>query len=183
MAEQRRGHLGIEDRPGQVAAQVIEDLHVLTTGVHDLGDGRRIEQGEERPEVVDGQRIDTPGRVRIGDLDQAQARVVGLLAQEFRVDGQPFRLGETAAGLAEGLGRLDHARGWRARLGGRQGRGGSSVVGAGRACPSAGGGSPSGWPWPSMIRSIACSRAMTWGSLGSSLACACSWACRRLSRG
>ena len=91
-AADHRRHLGVEQRLGQVAHQLEEDLEILPGGVEDLQHGRIVEQDEERREVdALGQRVDRGGFFRPADLHQAELRPVGTLPHELRVDGDELR--------------------------------------------------------------------------------------------
>ena len=52
-----------------------------------------------------GKRIDSGGFFGVGDLHQAQFRPIGVLAHEFGVNRNEFRLGETLAQGSQFVGR------------------------------------------------------------------------------
>jgi hypothetical protein len=115
VAADHGGHLGVEERLRQQAAEQPDDLEVLPGGVEHLHHALVGHQGEERREVEVGrERIDEHARpVRPRHLDEAEFRIVGGLAHELRIDGDEGMRGETVAGLGEGVRGRDQVHGIR----------------------------------------------------------------------
>ena len=57
-----------------------QDLKVLPTGVQHLHHIWVLEQRGQHMQVLNGERVDHRHLVVGGELDQAQARIIGLLA-------------------------------------------------------------------------------------------------------
>ena len=92
MSQNHRCDLRVEQRQGKLSHFLDEDLQILMCGVEHLGDGgvgQKVPQGRKFDSR--GQRVDGGGGGSITDLDQAELRVVGLLAHEFGVDGKERR--------------------------------------------------------------------------------------------
>jgi hypothetical protein len=87
-------HLGVEDRRRHLAGADEEDLEILAGGVEDLQDFLVRQQVVDRLQVepvcqhVDAGRRPRVGVVAVGrrELDQAELRPVGLVADEFGID-------------------------------------------------------------------------------------------------
>ncbi len=83
----------------RLAGKVVDDFHILPAGVEDLQHvlvvGQQVQQRGHVEAVC--QRIDGGCLVLIADLDQAQQRVVGVLAHEFGVDAHEIVLGQPIA--------------------------------------------------------------------------------------
>jgi hypothetical protein len=61
-----------------------------------LHDGGVFQQGNDNGKILDGEGVDH-GHLRVGgQLQQAQIRVIGLLAQKLGIDGQNRRRGRAA---------------------------------------------------------------------------------------
>ena len=106
-ADHRRD-LGIEDRRGDAAVEVVENLDVLARGVEHLEHAGVAHQREQRRQIdVRRQRIDRRRLVRRGNLHQAQARPERGVAHEFGVDGdvarsrQPLAKGAKRPGVGD----------------------------------------------------------------------------------
>ena len=84
-SEHRRGQLGIEQGLRQQTPVMVEDLQVLTPRMPDLDARRFGQQGQVRRQVFDRERIDAGGNAIAAHLQQAQLRIVGLLAEELGV--------------------------------------------------------------------------------------------------
>ena len=98
-ARRHAGDLGVEQRRGN-DAQIVEDLHILTSGVEDLLDPLIAEDIEERPKIdLRRQRIDHRLVSHRGGLDQTELRPVGGLTHEFGVNRHEWLAGQA---LAEG---------------------------------------------------------------------------------
>ena len=96
------GHLRVEDRVRDQLGLRPDDLEILPGGVKHLHDRFVGHQVVERLEVdARAERIDDGFVVGTGDLDQAQLRPEGLLANELRVDGHERVLGKARADLGE----------------------------------------------------------------------------------
>lgn len=102
-AGEARCNLGVEYRPYQ-ADHWQQDLQVLARSVHHLGDRARGEERGERCEIRHGERIDAGGVTVRRQLQQAQLRTVGALAQELCVESDA-RLAREAGGERAGFGR------------------------------------------------------------------------------
>ena len=80
--------LRIEDRMRQPAEAVKEDLQVLASRVKHLEQRFVVQKIGHRSQIEPGrQRVHGDGTVGPADLQQAQLRPVGLIAQEFGIDG------------------------------------------------------------------------------------------------
>ena len=96
VAQKSGRHLGIEQGRRQNAQLAIEDLQILASGVEELHDGRVGKQRGEHLHVLDGEGIhDGHFRIR-SQLNEAEVRIVGLLAQKLRINGQDRRRGRSA---------------------------------------------------------------------------------------
>src|SRR5690606_24139519 len=85
------GDLRVEDWMRDQVAEMENDLDVLPRGMKNLDDCLIGHQREKRLEVYSGrQGIDEGGDTRRGQLDQAEFRPEGGLADEFGVDGDEF---------------------------------------------------------------------------------------------
>ena len=80
LPEERRRDLRVEDRVRHAADVVQQDLDVLVAGMEHLHHVVVFEHRLERREVVDFERVDDDHLVVGRHLQQAQFRVVGLLA-------------------------------------------------------------------------------------------------------
>ena len=79
--------LGVEDRRWHGAAEMDENLNILSRGVEDFQDLWRRHQGEHRRQIdAVRQRVDQHRVVRAGDLQQAEFRIVGVLAHKLGID-------------------------------------------------------------------------------------------------
>ena len=85
MAGEGGGDLGIEER-GHRAEQRRQHLKVLPAGVQHLGRAARAQRDAERPQVLEGERIDADRPAARGELQQAELGAVGALAHELRVE-------------------------------------------------------------------------------------------------
>src|SRR5690606_14525021 len=104
-AADHRRHLGVEDGGGQAAGQVVEDLQVLPCRVEDLQYAAVIEKLEQRGKINSRrERIDDGGLFRACDLDQAELRPVGGVADELGVDRDEIGLALSSAKAGEGVG-------------------------------------------------------------------------------
>ena len=105
--ERHRCDLGVEQRVGDLAGQIVDDLQVLPAGVEDLEDVLILhEQVEQRFQVdVGGLGVDRRGFVDARDLDQAQVGPIGILAHELGVHGDERLLREPLDERAQPVGR------------------------------------------------------------------------------
>ena len=78
--QQRRRHLRVEQRLRKHAHLVPQDLKVLPAGVQHLHDAGILEKRRQHMQVLHAKRVDHRHLVVGGELDQAQARIIGLLA-------------------------------------------------------------------------------------------------------
>ncbi len=108
IAADHRRDLGVEQRRRQDAGELPENLEILPGGVEHLDHvlvGHQLQQRlevEPRRQRVDRQRL-VVGR----DLDDAEDRPEGRLAQEFGVDRHERRTRQALAGLSEFVRRCD----------------------------------------------------------------------------
>ena len=108
------GDLRIEDRVRDQLGLRPDDLEVLAGGMKHFHHRLVGHQLVERLQVDAGSEgIDNRLMVGTGNLDQAQLRPEGLLANELRVDRHEIVLGELSADLGQILGGSDktHGRG------------------------------------------------------------------------
>ncbi len=90
--------LGVEERAGDPAQHMIENLQVLAGGVEDLEQLRVGQQVEEGREVdAGGERVNGRGVIGPCHLDHAELRPIGPLAHELGVDGDEVGLGDAGA--------------------------------------------------------------------------------------
>jgi hypothetical protein len=112
VAEEPGGQLGVDEVPGDGAAAALEDLEVLSGGVHD-GPARALEDLGEGMEV-EGERVEEREAPGPGDLHQRELREVRALAVELGVHAVPVGSDELldhlaqVAGVGDELG-LSHA--------------------------------------------------------------------------
>ena len=103
-----------------LAGQLPEDFKILTRGVEDFEDVRIFKESEERGEIklfFGRERIDRHGLlVRPRHLNKAELRVVGSVAEKFRIDGDKRSVFD---GFAESL---------QGGIGGNQGHGNRGFV-------------------------------------------------------
>src|SRR5690606_13857455 len=85
-AEQARGDLRIDEPRRQAPRSLPDDLEILARAVNEPGRGRAEERAVKRLEVEGCQAVDGCDRVRGRELHEAELRVIGLLADELRVD-------------------------------------------------------------------------------------------------
>ena len=78
--QKRRRNLRVEQRLRKHAHLMPQDLKVLPAGVQHLHDAGILEQRGQHMQVLDAKRVDHRHLVISGELDQAQARIIGLLA-------------------------------------------------------------------------------------------------------
>ena len=96
MAQHHGRDLGIEKRQRQLSHFLEEDLEILIRRVKHLGDGFIGHEIPQRLQVDPRcQRVDRRRMGAVADLDQAQLRVVGLLAHEFGIHREELGAGET----------------------------------------------------------------------------------------
>ena len=131
MIDETRRHLHVEERRGAGLDRVQDKAHFLAARVNHRGAAGLREQPPEGLELADLERVDHRERVGGRDLDQAELAAVGVLGDEFRVEGdvgmarQPLhellelRIGGDVVVGAGGSSRIGHAGD---RLGGRVGR-------------------------------------------------------------
>ena len=106
LADRHHRDLRVEDRKRGLAGQVVDDFHILPAGMkhlqHILVLAHQIEQ---RGHVEAGrQRINRSGFFFVADLDQAQQRVICVLAHELGVHAHNIVLRQPVAQFGEGLG-------------------------------------------------------------------------------
>ena len=81
---------------------MIDDLDILPGGMEHLDDGLIAHQLEEGRKVEPGgQCVDDEGIIRASQLDNAELRPEGRLAQEFRVHSHVIMGGKALAGVGE----------------------------------------------------------------------------------
>jgi len=86
-----------------------DDFDVLARGVKNLQHSRICHQLEKRLKVQPfGQWVDQYLGRRARHLYQTQLRPEGRFSQEFRIDGNEFRLGQLLAGRLQLGGSFDH---------------------------------------------------------------------------
>jgi len=83
-----RGEHRVENRGEGELEIALQGHHVVFGGVKDDLDGRVGQQGAQRAQIVDRQRIDDVVLVAGGELDQAHLLIIGVQAVGFGVDGQ-----------------------------------------------------------------------------------------------
>ena len=105
-AERHRRNLGIEQRVGGAAGQVMDDLDILPAGMHHLqhvlvGD----HQVEQRLEIdARRQRINRGSFLPVRDLHKAELRPIGVLAHEFGINRDEIAPRQPSAELGKGRG-------------------------------------------------------------------------------
>ena len=107
VSQQQGGNLGIEHRGGQAAPEVKEDLHILPSGMHDLGDALIVDNIEQWRQVSQCQRIDTGNNVGGRNLQQAELRIIGFFAEELGIQCYPVSSSERGTETIERIGRID----------------------------------------------------------------------------
>ena len=122
-AANHRRDLGVEDRRGDMAVEVMEDLDVLARGMEHLEHAGIAHQGKQRGQIdIRRQRVHRRRLVRRGELHQAETRPEGAVPHEFGVDGDGARGREPFAQGAKGPGVGDEMHGrvyTRFRMGGK----------------------------------------------------------------
>ena len=91
LTEQRRRDLRIENRRRNAPEVVKHDLDVLMARMEQLHDALVLEQRTHRADIVYGKRVDDDRFVVGGHLQEAQLRVIRLLAEELGIDSQHAR--------------------------------------------------------------------------------------------
>ena len=89
--QKRRGHLRVEQGTRQRAHLAQQYLEVLPARVEQLHHGLVLQQRRQHAQIIDLEGIHDGRLVVGGQLQKAQLRVIGLLAQKLRVDGEHAR--------------------------------------------------------------------------------------------
>ena len=115
-AANHRRDLGVEERLRDHAGEGVEDLEILSRRMEHLHRAAVGEQLEERREVeIGAQRVDQHGALvtlaRAGELNQAELRVIGALAQELGIDGDVGIVRGFGTEPGESVGRGDRRHG------------------------------------------------------------------------
>ena len=87
-AQKRCRRLRVEHGSRHDARLVVQDADILRAGVEHLHAVLVRQNRDERGEVLHGNRVDERRDGAVVDLEQTQARVVGLLAKELGVDAE-----------------------------------------------------------------------------------------------
>jgi hypothetical protein len=99
-----RRDLGVEQRVGRLAGEIVDDLEVLAAGVEDLEHILIVDQQVEQGLQVDALALGSIAAASlVGDLDEAELRPIGAFAHELRVDatkGDLARRAQSAARVA-----------------------------------------------------------------------------------
>ena len=91
----------IKDRGRRDARLMMQDRDILRARMEYLHAVLVGENGDERREIRDRERIDDGGNRSVIELQQAELRVIGLLAHELGVNGEHTRTLELASELLE----------------------------------------------------------------------------------
>ncbi len=93
----------VENGEGRLAGQIIDDLHILPTGVEDFQHlvifAQQVEQRGEINAV--GQRINRCSLFLIADLHEAEQRIICVFAHEFCVDAHEIMFSEPLAEIGK----------------------------------------------------------------------------------
>jgi hypothetical protein len=81
--------LSVEYRRGHRASEVGKNLQILGAGVQHLDQRAIVQQVQQRRQIIQCQWIDTGQPSGNPDLYQTQPRIVTLLPNELRVEGEP----------------------------------------------------------------------------------------------
>ena len=93
--EHHRRDLRIKEWQRKLTHFLDEDFQILMRRVKHFRDAGVGKKGPERRQLdVRRQRVDGGGSRSVANLDQAKLRVIGLLAHEFRVDGEELCTGQ-----------------------------------------------------------------------------------------
>ena len=99
-----RGDLGVEDRRGQSAGQVVEDFQVLARGMKHLENRGVRHQIHDRRQVDAGRKgIHGDGPIRARELHETKARPERALAHELGIDRNEFRAANGSAKIRQGF--------------------------------------------------------------------------------
>jgi hypothetical protein len=71
-----------------------KNLQILLGGVQYFDDGSIVKQIQQRLQIVQGKRIDTGKLTVAGYLQQAQARIISFVTDEFTVERKIFTASE-----------------------------------------------------------------------------------------
>jgi len=97
-AERHGGDLRVEHGRRCAADEIVENFQILPAGVDQLQQSLVIQHGEEGRQIHPRcQRVDRGRLLVAGKLQQAQLRIVGVLAHELGVDGDEGATGEAGA--------------------------------------------------------------------------------------
>ena len=88
MPRQRGRDLRVEHGRRDLAAQVEDDLQILSRGMQDLGLGQR-ECREQIAKIVELERVQTGEKLGRRDLDQAQLGEIGTLSFKLGIQRYP----------------------------------------------------------------------------------------------
>ena len=106
------GDLRIEAGRGDAAVEIPKDFEILPAGMEHFYNRWIAHQREKRRKVdARRERINQNVFLLARDLDQAELRIIGGLAQEFGVDGDIRMAGEAAACGRKRVGVGDHRHG------------------------------------------------------------------------
>jgi len=101
VAAERGRHLRIEDVARDAAGEVVGNLKVLLSGMHDDFDVRIDDQIPERAQVPEREWIERGDETGQRDLHEAKARPVGAVLDEFRIPSKTPHAAELRADFHE----------------------------------------------------------------------------------
>ena len=94
ITRERGGHLRVDEARRHSPRALEDHLEILPSAVQHPCEARVEQPRVERLEVELGEAVDAGYLLAGADLDEAQLRVVGLLAHELGIDGGDRRRGE-----------------------------------------------------------------------------------------
>jgi hypothetical protein len=94
IARERSRDLRVDEPRRHAPGELEDHLEILACAVQHPGEARVEQVREQRLEIQAREAIDARDLLTRADLDQAELRIVGLLAHELRVDGGDLRRAE-----------------------------------------------------------------------------------------